>query len=53
MFQTKVVEEIKKNFEFNDGFKNSCRLWYYVETFCMVEQTTDDSMVDALCMLDT
>jgi hypothetical protein len=40
------------NFEFNSGFKNSCRLSYYVETSCILGQTTDDNMVEELCMLD-
>jgi hypothetical protein len=54
MFQTKVVEKIKRHilcsvsFFFNRAVYE--KMW---KKYCRVEQTTDDNMAHACCMLDT
>jgi len=54
MFQKKVVETIKThNLCSKTIFRNWCRLWEKVEKYCRTEETTDDNMAHALCMLDT
>ena len=45
MFQTKVVEEIKTHFMFNNFFpRKSCRLWDNVEKHGTARRATDDSI---------
>ena len=54
MFQTKVVEKIKTHILCSVTFsRKSCSLWDNVEKYRTAGQTTDDSMAQAHCVLDT
>jgi hypothetical protein len=55
MFQTKVVEKIKKHilFAINLIFRKLCRLRDKVEKYSTDGQATDDNMAYAHCTLDT
>jgi hypothetical protein len=54
MFQTNIVQNIKTNILRSvAAFRNSCRLWDNVEKYCRAEQTTDENMAHAHCVLDT
>jgi len=46
-------EDQNTHFEFsNFFFRISCHLWDNVEEYCRADQTTDDNMVHAYCLLD-
>ena len=52
MFQTKVVEESNKRFEFNNVFpRKSCRLWENAEKYFRAVHATENNMAHAHCML--
>ena len=54
MFQKTFVEKIKTHILYSvEVFRNSCRLWDNVEKYRRAEQSTDDSMAHAHCVLDT
>ena len=54
MFQTKVVEKIKIEFNFQWlFFSKILALWDNVEKYCRAGLVTDDKMAHALCMLDS
>ena len=54
MFQTKVVEKIETHILCSvTFFQKSCRLGDNVEKVCRAEQTADDNMAQAHCVLDT
>ena len=54
MFKTKAVEKIKTHIICSMIFfpPKSCIVWENVEKYCRARQSTDDSMVHLLCMLD-
>jgi hypothetical protein len=53
MFQTKVLENVKKHKVFSNFFRKSFLLSYNVEKYCRAGQATGDNMAHAQCMLDT
>jgi hypothetical protein len=53
MFQTKVVEKIKIHFVFNKFFPENLAVYDNMEKYCIAQQTTNDNMAHAHCMLDT
>jgi hypothetical protein len=52
LFQTKVVDKIKKHLIFNKFYRKSCRLWENVEKYGWASQATDDNSARSHCMLD-
>jgi hypothetical protein len=49
IFQTKVVEKMKKHFMFNNFFFwKLCLVWYNVEKYDIVRQATDDNIIQRM-----